>query len=239
MTGVSRKIKKSILPALLVMLFLFAGGCSFSRGDAADPEIYSFPGVNGAANSYILASAGKAAVIDAAAPGEIIAALEKNKLQPVYLILTHGHFDHIPGVDQIRRRFPGIRVLIHPDDIDKLADAEKNLSTMFGTKVELKAEAEPLKEWAHLKLGRVSFEVIATPGHSAGSVSMQVGDILFTGDTLFKGSVGRTDFPGSSPEAMAVSLQKLKALPDQSRVLPGHGGPTTLGEEKKSNPFLQ
>jgi len=68
---------------------------------------------------------------------------------------------------------------------------------------------------------------------------MQVGDILFTGDTLFKGSVGRTDFPGSSPEAMAVSLQKLKALPDQSRVLPGHGGPTTLGEEKKSNPFLQ
>jgi glyoxylase-like metal-dependent hydrolase (beta-lactamase superfamily II) len=239
MTGVSRKIKKSILPALLLMLLFFTGGCSFSREDAADPEIYSFPGVNGAANSYILASGGKAAVIDAAAPEEIIAALEDKGLQPEYLILTHGHFDHISGVDEIKGRYPGIKVLVHPGDLDKLTDAEKNLSIMFGTKVELKSEALPLEEGVRLKLGRASFEVIATPGHSAGSISLRVEDTLFTGDTLFKGSVGRTDFPGSSPGDLAVSLQKLKALPDESRVLPGHGEPTVLGEEKKNNQFLQ
>lgn len=223
---------KPVLAVITLALIILAG-CNFPRPAGGYTVFYDFLGSGNDGNSYVAASAGEAVVIDSASPERIVDALRANKLTPKYLILTHGHFDHITGVEKIKREFPGIKVFINPADADKLGDPVKNLATMFGARVVVRAETSPLSDGTVLKFGQTSLEVMATPGHSEGSISVKIGTTLFTGDTLFKGTVGRTDIPGGDLRKLSASLNKLMKLPDATKVRPGHGGTTTIGEERQ------
>lgn len=239
---IPRKKITGIYTLLMVMALgtalLLSGGCGPGEKNEAKTGYYSFTDSFGA-NSYIIANSGEAALIDTAAPAEISRTLVEKKLKLKYIILTHGHFDHISGVETLVQQFPDARVLIQPADGDKLADPAKNLSKGFGTIVAVQVTTSPLNAGKSLQLGKARLEVIETPGHTVGSVTIRTGDLLFTGDTLFKGSVGRTDFPGGSSEELEASLQKLIKFPDESIVLPGHGEPTTIGDEKRGNPYVK
>ncbi|KNZ69903.1 Zn-dependent hydrolase-like glyoxylase [Thermincola ferriacetica] len=225
------------LLAVVISVTFLVTGCVERPKDGKSPEItvYPIPGDNNAANSYIVSSGGKAAVIDAGKPAEIMSKLEKEKLLPIHVILTHGHFDHIIGLTALKEKYPSLEVFIHAADQYKPADPVKNLSALFGSRVKTGVQTVPLSGRSALKIGRVTLEIIETPGHSPGSICIKAGNLLFSGDTLFKGAVvGRTDFPDSSPEALTASLKKLLALPDNTVVYPGHGPSTTLGTEKEN-----
>lgn len=188
------------------------------------PDVYT--------NCYLLVDGSAAAVID---PGQDVtdtllrlAADNGWAYRAVYL--THGHYDHVGGVDPLRRALPGLPVYLHAADAG--LDTE-----LFPT-----AHLGPLTFWAdgeELKLGGTTVRILHTPGHTPGSVTLLCGDCLFTGDTLFRSSIGRTDFPGGDDEAMAASLARLAALPGDYRVYPGHDRPTTLDAERVNNPYLQ
>lgn len=149
-------------------------------------------------------------------------------LQAVFL--THGHYDHVGGVTSLRRKFPDIPVYLHPEDAGK--DDRLTPTAHLG----------PLTLWREgdvVPLGNLEVEVLHTPGHTPGSVCLRCRDALFTGDTLFAGSMGRTDFPGGSESDMMASLRRLGALEENYNILPGHQGVSTLSREKKSNPYLR
>ncbi len=231
-------------PATLITMVVAAAALVFLTAGCSGGErrqefaVYTVFGTGSSGNSYIAASAGEAAVIDTGTPEKVLADLKENNLKLKYIVLTHGHFDHIGGVAAIRQKYPEAQVYIHPGDRDMLADPAKNLSARFGKGFAVKGDFRPLTEKTVLKLGRGQLEVVPTPGHTPGSVCIKAGNTLFSGDTLFREAVGRTDFPGGNSRELAASLQKLKKLPDDTRIMPGHGDPTTLGEEKRGNPFL-
>lgn len=224
--------KTALVLGLAVVLSFFVVGCTLQQSKTA-PVYYTFPGADGRANSYILANGNQAAVIDPSNTPAIIKKLKDMSLNPEYIILTHGHFDHIAGIDAVKKEFPKAQVMIHPIDMDKLTDPAKNLSVMVGQSVVVNSQASPLIDGQSIQLANINITVIATPGHSPGSICLSAGDLLFTGDTLFRGSVGRTDFPDSGTKELQLSLHKLDKLPAETRVLPGHGDATTLGEERQ------
>lgn len=229
-------ILKSFSFILIMLVITFVLGCTSAK--SKDPTI--FPVLNDRlANSYIIADNGEAAIVDPSDPDRVTSIINENDLKVRFIILTHGHFDHITGVDSLVDQFPGSQVLIHPADHGKLADPEKNVSTLFGANVKVKADKFSLTEKDVVKIGNTEIKVMETPGHTEGSIVLMVGSNLISGDTLFKGSVGRTDLPGSSNEALMGSLKKIMTLSDHLKVYPGHGEQTVLGEEKKTNPYLQ
>lgn len=160
-----------------------------------------------------------------------------NKLKPKYIVDTHGHPDHTCGNGIAKKRF-GIPILIHKDDAHMIGEQGKWIGQTFG----LKSSSPPpdilLNDGELLEFGKASLRVLHTPGHSRGGISLLGDNEIFTGDTLFAGSIGRTDFPDSSETEMRLSLEKLKTLPDHLLVYSGHGPETILGQEKRSNPFL-
>jgi hydroxyacylglutathione hydrolase len=185
----------------------------------------------------------QAAVID---PGfvssseadEIITYIKSNNMELKFIINTHGHPDHSCGNAAIKDAFQ-VPICIHQDDAYMLGESGINTARYFGYNCVSPAVDIILHEGEYLKLGDVTLKVLHTPGHSFGSVSIIGETEIFTGDALFAGSIGRTDFPGSSEVEMQRTLKKLKQLPDYFTVYPGHGPKTTIGEEKRVNPFLR
>ena len=183
----------------------------------------------------------KIVVIDPADQGELIfEALTEKGFQIDAILLTHGHFDHIWGANALRR-LSGAKIYAYEGERDFCENAEFNVSFQAGRPETVKADYYE-KDGARLELAGMSFRLIATPGHTQGGCCYYLEEekILFSGDTLFEGSVGRTDFPTGSMSTLVRSVkEKLFVLPEDVQVYPGHGNPTNIGEEKRYNPYCQ
>ena len=179
-------------------------------------------------------------LVDPAEDGERIYKTMQQKGYSVGgILLTHGHVDHIAGVNELRK-LSGAKVYACMQEENLLQDMRLNLSTMFDMPCKVTADVL-LKDGEMYNIAGVDFQMIATPGHTEGSCSyyFKEGGFLISGDTLFEGSVGRTDFPTGSMGVLVRSIKhKLFALPDKTLVYPGHGGSTTIGWEKENNPFV-
>lgn len=154
-----------------------------------------------------------------------------------FILLTHGHFDHILGLGDMLALFGG-KIIIHAADADCLHDREKALCRWEPAKALNYYADRTVADGDEIHLGESVFKVLHTPGHTEGSVCYLCGDTLFSGDTLFKETCGRVDFPGGDGVKMKNSLQRLSALADDLRVLPGHNEETTLIHERKYNPYM-
>ncbi len=164
--------------------------------------------------------------------------LKTNALTLKYIVNTHGHPDHTCGNNMMKKIF-NVPILIHESDALMLGKINKRIAEFMG----LASSSPPADILLHdgdtIKFGKITLKVLHTPGHSSGGISLLGEKEIFSGDTLFSGSIGRTDFPESSERDMKLSLKKLVYLPDNFVIYPGHGPITTIGEEKRSNPFLQ
>lgn len=155
-----------------------------------------------------------------------------------YILLTHGHFDHIGGVAAISRDY-GAKVVISAQDASMLSSGKASLSAFFGIKQDKITPDLTVSEGSSLMLGETQIKVLATPGHTKGGVCYLLKDCIFTGDTLFFCSCGRTDFPGGSSKEIMQSLKRLATLEDSLKVYPGHDRPSTIAFEKANNPFMR
>ena len=191
------------------------------------------------ANCYLLSDEeGATAVIDPGdEAGTILETVRAGELAVEAILLTHAHFDHILAADELRRE-TGAPVYVYETDAPALADPRRSLTVLAkGGAGPLRAD-HLLKDGEELRVGRLAVSVLHTPGHTPGSCCFLCGDALFSGDTLFAGSIGRTDFPGGDDQTMAASLRMLAALEPGIRVFPGHGESTTLSKERMENPYL-
>lgn len=199
------------------------------------------------ANCYIVrskAESTKCLVIDPGLEAEpLLQFLQNRKYRPEWIFLTHGHVDHIGGVEAIRRLWPDVQAAIHEDDAQMLGDPTLNLSVLAGRMVQARrAELILNSQTDTFKAADMTFSVMHTPGHTRGGLCLYSvkDDILFSGDTLFCGSVGRSDFPGGSHAQLIKMIQtKLLVLPKKTVVYSGHGPVTTIGDELETNPFLE
>ena len=197
-------------------------------------------------NTYVahLPDSKEAIVVDPGMePDEIIAYLEREQLTPVAILLTHGHGDHIAGNASLKARWPDCPLVIGAGDAPKLTDPWLNLSAPFGLSVTSPPADVLLANGSYYENAGLKFEVCEIPGHSSGHIIFICRQaspwVVFGGDVLFAGSIGRTDFPGGDFEQLASGIWRdLFTLPDDTRVLPGHGPETTVGEEKRRNPFV-
>ena len=206
------------------------------------PDVVTLTNGAFAENCYLLADAAtrEAVVID---PGEetplFLSRLKTEGWTPTAIWLTHAHLDHVTGVAAVKAA-TGAPVLLHPAD-RPLYDAVPRQAALFG----LSAEAPPepdgeLAEGQQLAVGGCRFQVLHTPGHTPGHVTFVGHALAFDGDVLFAGSIGRTDLPGGDSDALVRSIRRrLYTLPDETVVFPGHGPATTIGEEKRTNPFVR
>lgn len=178
------------------------------------------------------------AIVDPGDDGQQVARVIRGlKLEPVAVLLTHSHFDHVLGIPGLREEWPGLPVYCHPADIP-----EEVSETMFGMTMPTVAafgNITPYVQGDKVAVGPLTAEVISTPGHTRGSVVLRVGEVIFSGDTLFRGSMGRTDLPGGSYAQLMESLKKLGELEGDYKVYPGHESFTTMENERKSNYFMR
>lgn len=205
-------------------------------------NIFKIPAGIYAANCYIVFSDDTKAgiIVDPGGDvGDLTKFINENNIDLKYIVLTHGHGDHIGGITELKNKY-NIPLLIHEDDQEMLEDGNKNLSnTMAMGAIEL-APDRILKDNDIIEFGELTALVIHTPGHTKGGICLKIEDNLITGDTLFKGSIGRTDlFGGNYDDLLKSILTKLIVLPDETIVLPGHGQSSTIKSERLSNPFLQ
>ncbi len=184
------------------------------------------------ANCYIFGDeqTGEVAIIDPGAEAEKIKkSLTQGNYIARFIINTHGHIDHIGANDKF-----GLSIFIHKEDASFLTDPTKNLSLWMGSSYKSPAASRLLEDGEKIEIGSLILEVIHTPGHTPGGICLKCGDVLFSGDTLFCGGIGRTDIPGGSEEILLKSIkEKLFCLDDKMTIYPGHGVSSTLGKEKK------
>jgi len=199
-------------------------------------------------NCYILRSSESAKdclIVDTGVQtGGLVEFLSEHNLNPVAVVLTHGHIDHIGGVASLRQRYPDVKVYIHKLDAKMLTEPQSNLAALMGgvfggadvIEADLSLEEGDIVEQAGIKL-----VVLHTPGHTAGGICLYAENegIVFVGDTLFASGIGRTDLGGDMAQLMKSIRERLLTMPDETAVYPGHGPVTTIGEEKAHNPFLQ
>lgn len=192
------------------------------------------------ANCYIVqAGDGTAAVVDTGdEAARLLQHLQSAGLRVTAVWLTHGHFDHIGAADALRAAF-SCPIVALAAEAALLADPQKNLSSAF-SKAPLSLTADTLlADGDTFAFGGETVGVLHTPGHTSGSCCYKLGKWLFTGDTLFDGSIGRADFPTGDPTALSLSLERLAAIPDDLCVLPGHGAATTLAVQRAVNPYMR
>lgn len=195
-------------------------------------------------NCYILYKESEALIIDPGGrPDQIIRFLEANSLQPKAILLTHAHFDHIGGVDELRHYFH-IDVFLHEEEKDWLENAELNRSLIYGGELGAIRTQKPEQILTSGKriIRSFEFEVVHVPGHSPGSAGFIFHDegFIVSGDVMFHHGVGRTDLPGGDFDVLMHSIQThLFTLPDHFIVYPGHGVKTTIAEERKNNPYIR
>lgn len=191
-----------------------------------------------AVNCYLISTENAAIVID---PGfkssKTEEFLKENSNKERLILLTHAHFDHIGDAKRLKDA-TGVKIAIGEKDNPALSDTALNLSDKFHAHVPEFSADILLKDEQLLRVGDIEIKVIFTPGHTEGGVSFLMEDYLFSGDTLFKMSIGRTDLPGGNFEVLKNSVHKIFELPNETVVLPGHGEKTTVGYEKKYNPFV-
>ncbi len=190
-------------------------------------------------NCYLLgcSQTGQAVVVDPGFEGEkIIREIRRLELQVKYIVNTHGHIDHISANSKLKEATGGL-ICLHERDLPLY------LNPSFGISVAAEKQPDPdrlVAEGDRIVFGQAELEVLETPGHTEGGISLLGSGLVFTGDTLFAGSVGRTDLPGGNWEQLLQSIRrKLMVLPEQTRVYPGHGPDSTIIREKKANPFLK
>ena len=192
-------------------------------------------------NCYLVScdKTGKAIVVDPGAGSNMISKWLKEKNKDVeYIVLTHGHWDHLGAVEDLRREL-GVKVAIHKDDAAMLTDPKLNLSYYSGRNMALSPAEILLEDNQVLKIGEMEVKVLHTPGHTPGGICLLTKDGLISGDTLFSTSIGRTDFPNGDLNLLLKNIrEKLMVLDDNLPVYPGHEEFTSIGREKKYNPYL-
>ena len=190
-------------------------------------------------NCYLLSTESGAIVVD---PGFVNEETERflleNSDKERLILITHGHFDHISGALALREK-TGVKIAIGRLDNEYLSDNALNLSCRFRTPVIPFSADILLDDLQEFLVGDINVKTILTPGHTKGGVCYLINDVIFSGDTIFFESIGRTDFPGGSYETLIDSINKLFSLPKDYALYPGHGEPTTLSHEKKYNPFIR
>ena len=196
-----------------------------------------------AVNCYIIISeTGNAVIIDAPEGADnILSEIEKNGGKLKKILLTHGHCDHIDSLAEIAEK-TGAEVYIHTFDAPKLTDSHMNLSNYFADYYEKPVDhydkAITVSDGDIITQDELNFKVLHTPGHTSGCVCYIIDDVMFSGDTLFRDSIGRTDMPDGNYSVLAKTLSMLSEIETDHRVLPGHNEETTLSREKAHNPFL-
>lgn len=191
-----------------------------------------------AANCYIIENGKQSIVIDPGAEGwKLVSYLESHNLHVAYVLLTHGHFDHIGAIDLLKQKYD-CQVYIHENDYDMVYNDQINLSAYYQP---LKIQTEVIRVKNHLILDEFKITFINLPGHTKGSCFVVFDDyeIVFSGDVLFKNSIGRYDFPTSSLEDTKNTLKKIYQMDTNYQIYPGHGEDTTLFAEKSNNPFFK
>lgn len=197
-------------------------------------------------SAYVVTDGGEAMIVDAPEGSErLVAFCRQHDLVPQILVNTHAHADHIQGNDLLKETWPDMAIAIGEADAPLLASPMRNLSILLGAWIKSPEADLLLKDGDRLSVGAAAFQVLATPGHSAGGISLYSPEgpdgrpVVFTGDALFAGGIGRTDFPGASHKTLIHSITKrLLTLPPETVVYPGHGPASTIGEEAATNPWL-
>jgi glyoxylase-like metal-dependent hydrolase (beta-lactamase superfamily II) len=208
-------------------------------------QIHTIVSMPFAENTYIVWRPGRSDTLvfdPGLEPDLILQFLREHTLQPAAILNTHGHADHIGGNEVLKQAYPDAPLIIGQGDACMLTDANANLSAPFGLPIVSPTADQLLREGDALDLAGIALEVLEIPGHSPGHivfVHRAAPALVFGGDVLFRGSVGRTDFPGGSAELLFRGIRdKLFTLPDDTVVYPGHGPVTTTGFEKRTNPYL-
>lgn len=205
-------------------------------------DIVAFTDYGFGSNTYLAVNeeTKEAVLVDAGtSASQVLDYLEENGIKLAAILLTHGHPDHLLSLNEIAEA-TGAPSYMHEEDARLLEYIPPMLLNMMGLdKLDLPEELLPLEDGQDLELAGMAFKVLHTPGHSGGSVCFLTGDVLFAGDLVFRGSIGRTDFPGGSMDSLLQSVkEKVFTLPGETRILPGHMEATVVVWEKRTNPFL-